>query len=569
MERSLQMVAGLLGILKAGGVYVPLDSLYPKERLAFTMEDTQIVVLLTQRVLIENLPKCKAKVICLDSDWDLIEQECDENLICNVSAGNLAYINYTSGSTGQPKGVEVLHRGIARLLFGIDYVQLNSDQTFLQMATISFDASTFELWGALLHGARCVLFPEQIPTSKDLSNVIKKHRISSLWLTGSLFNAVIDEAPETLLGISQLLIGGEALSVTHVRRALELLPNTQIINGYGPTESTTFTCCYPIPKKISNAIRSIPIGRPIGNTEVYLLDSCLQPVPIGTHGELYIGGDGLARGYLNGTELTAEKFFPNPFSDKSGARLYKTGDLARYLADGNIEFLGRIDHQVKIRGFRVELGEIEIVLGRHPAVQETVVLAREDKRGDKRLTAYVVPEGRHSPTTGELRAFLKEKLPDYMVPSYFAMLDMFPLTPNGKVDRGSLPTPDTARPKIEEIFVAPRTPLQRAIAKTWAQVLGLERVGVHDNFFELGGHSLLATRIMSRLSEAFKIELPLRSLFEAPNVAELARDIGQRKIEQTDGRILAQTLAELNQLSEDEVQRLLASEMGSMEQGYK
>ena len=437
------------------------------------------------------------------------------------------------------------------------------------MATISFDATTFELWGALLHGARSVLFPEQIPTSKDLSNVIQKHGISPLWLTASLFNTVIDEAPETLLGISQLLIGGEALSVAHVRRALELLPDTEIINGYGPTESTTFTCCYPIPRKISKTLRSIPIGRPIGNTEVYLLDSYLQPVPIGVHGELYIGGDGLARGYLHGTELTAEKFLPNPFSDEPGARLYKTGDFARYLHDGNIEFLGRGDHQIKIRGFRVELGEIEVALRRHPAVQETFILATEDKPGDKRLVAYIVPEGKYSPTTGELRGFLQKKLPDYMLPSYFVLLDTFPLTPNSKVDRGSRPTPDTARPEIEKAFVAPRSPIEEIMAGIWAELLALERVGVHDNFFDLGGHSLLATQVISRLSRAFQIELPLRILFEAPTIAELAVNIGQRKIEQTDGQLLEQTLAELNQLSEEEVQRLLASEIGSIDQDYK
>ncbi|NEP10410.1 MAG: amino acid adenylation domain-containing protein [Symploca sp. SIO2C1] len=392
LERSLEMVIALLGILKAGGAYVPLDPNYPKERLAFMFEDAAVSVLLTQEKLIEKLPASTAKIVCLDRDWGAITAENAENLSAIVTPDNLAYINYTSGSTGTPKGVAVVHRGVIRLLFGVNYVSLSAEEKLLQAAPISFDASTFEIWGALLHGAQCVLFPAQTPTTKDLSDAIQKHRITTLWLTAALFNSIIDERPEALLGIRQLLVGGEALSVRHILKAQSALPSVQIINGYGPTEGTTFTCCYPIPQNLKDSVQSIPIGRPIGNTQVYLLDENLQPVQVGVPGELHIGGAGLARGYLNQPELTDEKFIPHPFSQKSGDRLYKTGDLARYLPDGNIEFIGRIDNQVKIRGFRIELGEIESVLNQHPKVAQAVAIAREDRINHKRLVAYVVPE---------------------------------------------------------------------------------------------------------------------------------------------------------------------------------
>ena len=522
VERSPEMVVGLLGILKAGGAYVPLDPAYPRERLAFMLKDTQVPVLLTQGRLLEGLPEDRPRVVCLDTDWKAISLEGEENLITAVTAENLAYVTYTSGSTGTPKGVAIPHRGVARLLFGVDYVHLDATETFLQLAPISFDASTFEVWGALLHGARLALFPERVLTSKDLSRLIKQQGVSTLWLTASLFNAVIDEAPEALSGVRQLITGGEALSVAHVQRALALLPATQIINGYGPTESTTFACCFHIPKRLDKTVSSIPLGRPIANTEVYLLDSSLCPVPVGVPGELYIGGAGLARGYLNRPELTAEKFIPNPFSVEPGARLYKTGDLARYRPDGNIEFLGRIDHQVKIRGFRIELGEVEAVLGRCPAVQDSVVLAREDVPGEKRLVAYVVPEQEQIPTVSELYGFLQANLPAYMVPSAFVLLDALPLMPSGKVDRRALPAPEQVRPELGEAFKAPRTPVEEVLAGIWADVLGLEQVGIHDNFFELGGHSLLAMQIISRVCRTFKVELPLRALFATPTVAGLA-----------------------------------------------
>ncbi|MFN6517002.1 MAG: non-ribosomal peptide synthetase, partial [Nostoc sp. CreGUA01] len=533
VERSLSMVIALLAILKAGGAYIPLDPNYPKERLAFMLSDACVSVLLTQQRLLGILPADKAKVICLDTDGNAIAQESQENLLSLVRSDNLAYVNYTSGSTGQPKGVEVLHRGVIRLLFGIDYVNLDATQRILQMASISFDASTFELWGALLHGARCVLFPGDIPTPKYLSDILQKHYITTLWMTAALFNAVIDETPNAFLGIQQLLIGGEALSVSHVLRAQEILPSTQIINGYGPTESTTFSCCYPIPKQLDGTIKSISIGRPIGNTQVYLLDAQLQPVPIGVVGELYISGGGLARGYLNRPQLTTEKFIPNPFSDELGSHLYKTGDLARYLPSGNIEYIGRIDNQVKIRGFRIELGEIEALITQHPAVRGAVVVVREDSADSKNLVAYVVAQREQTLIIPELRSFLESKLPNYMVPAAFVTLEALPLTPNGKVDRKALPAPDTARPQLEAVYQPPQTEIEKTIADIWQEVLNIEDVGIHDNFFELGGHSLLLVQVHSKLQKTFQRDFLLVEMFQYPTINHLARYFSQESTEET------------------------------------
>jgi acyl-CoA synthetase (AMP-forming)/AMP-acid ligase II/acyl carrier protein len=384
-----------------------------------------------------------------------------------------------------------------------------------------------------LHGGKCVLAPAHTPSLQELGALIKQHDITTLWLTASLFNAVIDDVPETLSTVRQLLIGGEALSVDHVRRALAVLPNTQIINGYGPTESTTFACCYQIPRQIEANLTSIPIGRPISNTTVYILDRHLSPVPIGVTGELYIGGDGVARGYLNRPELTAEKFIPDPFSSHPGARLYRTGDLARYLPDGVIEFLGRLDHQVKIRGYRIELGEIETVLCTHPGVHATVVLAREDHPGNKQLVAYVVANRDIPLTSAELRAFLRRTLPEYMLPSAFVFLGSLPLTPNGKIDRKALPASQQSRLGFTEEFVAPGTPLEEIIAAVWREVLRVERVGIHDNFFELGGHSLLATQVVVRVTNTLQTDLSLRDLFAAPTVSMLAQRLQLRREKRT------------------------------------
>jgi amino acid adenylation domain-containing protein len=562
------MVIGLLAILKAGGVYVPLDPEYPKERLAFMLEDTQVPVLLTQQRLANELNGSKesencnplssildsrVNILSLDTDWQVMAQESEENPVSEATADNLAYIMYTSGSTGNPKGVCVPHRGVVRLINGTSYASLTSQEVFLQFAPVSFDASTFEIWGCLLNGARLVVFPARTPSLQEFGQVLQRYHVTTLWLTAGLFHEMVEGNLESLGRIQQLLTGGDVLSFPHVRKALQELRLCRLINGYGPTEGTTFTCCYAMTDP-SQLVAPVPIGRPIANTRAYILDHCLNPLFIGICGELYIGGDGLARDYLNHPELTAESFIPDPFSDKPGARLYKTGDLARYLPDGNIEFIGRLDLQVKIRGFRIELGEIEAVLGQHPAVRESVVMAREDvenlecdlrttegedknpksasqhlQSAGKRLVAYVIPSQERAPTVSELHNFMRAKLPEYMVPSAFVIMNALPLTPNGKVDRRSLPAPDQTRPEIEQTFVSPRTPLEETLAMILAKCLKLERVGIHDNFFDLGGHSLLAIQIISRLRTTLKIELPLQILFEMPTVAGLANVIEKAK----------------------------------------
>lgn len=522
MDRSLEMVVGLLGILKAGGAYVPLDPSYPRERLAFMLHDTQAPVLVTQEQLIDLLPVQDLQVVSLDPTWASIARESEENLTSEVDAECLAYVMYTSGSTGMPKGVEICHRSINRLVFGVDYARLDATRTILHMSAISFDASTFEVWGALLHQARCVLYPERVPTPKHIGELIRKHRITTAWFTASLFNAVIDESPQELTGLEQLLTGGEALSTTHIRRALEKLPGVQLINGYGPHESTTFACCYPIPRQLKEDIRSIPIGRPIGNTQVYILDRYLNPVPLGMAGELYIGGAGLARGYHNRPELTQEKFIANPFSDEAGARLYKTGDLARYLPDGSIEFIGRADHQVKIRGFRIEPGEIEVILGQHPSVGQALVLALENERAEKRLVAYVVPRQQQRISVNELARYLQERLPIYMVPSSFVLLDALPLTPNGKLDQRALPAPTIPANTVDESSETRLLTVHYQLKQMWEDILNVRPIGIQDNFFDLGGHSLVAARLVDRIEQVFGKKLPLATFFGAATIERLA-----------------------------------------------
>ena len=528
MDRSIEMVVGLLGILKAGGAYVPLDPAYPPERLTFMLGDTEAPVLLTQSTVVDALPTQGVHVLCLDGELPALEKARRENPQSGATAENLAYVMYTSGSTGRPKGVQIRHRSIARLLFGVEYVRLDATRTLLHMAPISFDASTFELWGALLHGARCVLFPERVPTPRSIGRAVRRYRPTTLWLTTALFNAVIDEAPDALLGTEQVLTGGDVLSVAHIRRALALLPSTALINGYGPTESTTFATCYPIPRQISASTRSILIGRPIGNTQVYILDPTLQPVPIGVPGELHIGGAGLARGYLNRSELTDEKFIDHPYSWEPGDKLYKTGDLVRYLPDGTIEFLGRFDQQVKIRGFRIELGEIEVVLGQHPAVREALVLAYQHERGEKRLTAYVVP-ARGDLTAGALRLFLKERLPEYMLPSDFVLLENMPMTSNGKMDRRALPKPVPTDRAAQDAFVAPTLPVHYQLQRIWEDLLGVKPIGMRDNFFALGGHSLLAARMVDRIEQTCGEKLPLATFFAGATIADLADALGRAR----------------------------------------
>jgi amino acid adenylation domain-containing protein len=522
LERSVEMVVALLAILKAGGAYLPLDPAYPRERLRFMLEDSQTSVVVAEKRTRGQLPDDCGGVLWLDEEWEQIATESETNPECRSCGESLAYVMYTSGSTGEPKGVEIVHRGIVRLLFGQDFAQFGAQQVFLQAAPVSFDASTFEIWGALLHGAKCVLFPSRVPTARELHEVIKKYQVTTLWLTASLFNAVVDEQPEVLASLRQLLIGGEALSVSHIRRARERLPDLRLINGYGPTETTTFACTFAIPKRCDAATTTIPIGRPIANTRVYVLDRQGEPVAVGLTGELFIGGDGLGRGYRNRPQLTAQRFVEDRFSGEAGARLYRTGDLVRYRADGNLEFLGRRDRQVKIRGFRIELEEIETILRKHPEVREAVVLAREDQ--EKRLVAYLVARG-HEVGTSELRRWVKEWLPEHMVPSAFLYLERLPINANGKLDQQALPPP--LRPERNELFAAAESDLEQEIAGIWKAALGLEEVGRYDNFFDLGGHSLLVAQIHAKLERVVGRSVAVVDVFRHPTISALAKHLSE------------------------------------------
>ncbi|MBN3963087.1 non-ribosomal peptide synthetase [Nostoc sp. NMS8] len=521
IERSLEMVVALLAILKAGGAYVPLDPGYPQERLAFMLSDTQVSVLLTQKELVTKLPTHIAFVICLDADWNTIAENKKENLSTSITADNLAYVMYTSGSTGTPKGVSVIHRGVVRLVKETNYAHLTDEEIILQLAPISFDASTFEIWGCLLNGGQLVIYPPNTPSLEELGQIIQQYQVTTLWLTAGLFHLIVDEKIDALKSLRQLLAGGDVLSVPHVQKFLQTVENCQLINGYGPTENTTFTCYHTITAPLQADV-SIPIGRPIANTQVYILDQNLQPVSIGEAGELYIGGDGLARGYLNRPDLTAEKFIDHSFDSDSATRLYKTGDLARYLSDGRIEFLGRIDNQVKIRGFRIELGEIEREIAQHLDVRENVVLARQDEIGEKQLTAYIVPQYNSSYTHNKLRLFLQQRLPNYMVPSAFVMLESLPLTANGKVDRHKLPAPSRERPQLEQAYIAPQNDLERLLAGILSELLKIDRVGIDDNFFDLGATSILILQVAVRVQQELGIELSAVKLFQYSTISSLA-----------------------------------------------
>jgi amino acid adenylation domain-containing protein len=530
VERSLEMVMGLLGILKAGGAYLPLDPIYSSDRLAFMLEDAQVKVLLTQAHLSNRFPEANVHRVYLDSGWAEIARESEENAISEVTPQHLAYAIYTSGSTGNPKGVLVNHSSVVNLFATTRSIfQFSDRDVWSVFHSYAFDFSVWEIWGAVLNGGKLVVVSSQITQSPtDFYDLLCKEQVTILNQTPSAIRQLIQakiEADNASKNLSLRLIicGGEALPGNLAAQLLEW--NVPVWNFYGPTEATVWAAIHPI-ESIESQESAIPIGRPLPNTQIYILDSHLQPVPAGVTGELYIGGKGLSRGYLNRPELTAEKFISNPFLEKSekSELLYKTGDLARYLPNGELGYLGRIDHQVKVRGFRIELGEIEAVLSQNPAVQQAVVIARE-ANSDKNLVAYVVPKQEAATTPVQLRSFLKQKLPDYMVPSGFVMLEAIPLTPNGKIDRRALPEPDTARPELESAYIAPRTAIEEVVAGIWTQVLGLEQVGMRDRFFDLGGHSLLATQVISRLREAFQVEIPLRSLFESPTVAGLAERI--------------------------------------------
>jgi len=498
MERSLEMIVGLLGVLKAGGAFMPLDPAYPKKRLAFMLSDSQVPVLLTQEKLLAGLPEHRARVVCLDTDWATIHELSEKNPISGVMPDNLAYVIYTSGSTGKPKGVLVTHGGLCNVSDAhMRTFKLGSTDRVLQFFSFSFDASIFDIVLALRVGATlCLGKEETLLPGPALIKLMQDLSITCMVLTPSVLGAL---PTEKLPALGILNVAGEACPGDLVPRWIK---GRRIFNLYGPTEDTIWSTV----AECAEDRRTPPIGRPISNTQVFLLDAHLQPVPIGVPAELHIGGVGLARGYLKHPELTAEKFVPNVFNEKPGARLYKTGDLTRYLPDGNIEFLGRIDQQVKIRGFRIELGEIESALSKHEVIKDCVVVTSDIGQGDKRLIAYIICDELVSSLS--LRRFLREVLPDYMIPSQFIPLDAIPLTPNGKIDYQLLRQLSEGH-EIEKLdYIAPRSSMEKKIAEIWRGVLGVDKVGLHDNFFDLGGHSLLVIRAISLIEENLNIEVP-------------------------------------------------------------
>ncbi|MBD0372898.1 MAG: non-ribosomal peptide synthetase, partial [Pyrinomonadaceae bacterium] len=546
--------------LKAGGAYVPLDAEYPAERLRYMMRDSGCRVLLTKG---DGITAEGVRVVDVEEEKERISRESRENVESGVLAENPAYVIYTSGSTGLPKGVAMQHRPLVNLIeWQHDGLKLSHEAKTLQISSLSFDASFNESFATWRSGGTLVLITEELrKDSERLLRLIADQKIERLFLPfvtlQQLAEALVtsDKLP---LDLREVLSTAEQLHITQpIADMFKRLEGCTLYNEYGPSESHVVTA-FTLSRSPDDWDALPPIGVPIANTQIYLLDSYLQPVPVGVPGELYIGGINLARSYLNKPAATAERFIPNPFGDEAGARLYKTGDLARYLPDGNIKYLGRIDEQVKLRGFRVELGEVEAVLAEHDEVREAVVVARGTTVGDKRLVAYIVAEREEAPpNTSELRAHLKRKLPDYMVPSAFVVLSEMPLTPSGKVDRRALPDPSHLRPEIESEYVAPRTTAEQLMAEVWARVLKLERVGMRDNFFEIGGHSLLATQLISQVRDVFRTELPLRRLFEEPTIEGLLKEIahawgGMEIVEE-----IARTVKEIEQLPDDAVKALL------------
>jgi amino acid adenylation domain-containing protein len=520
MERSLEMVVGLLGILKAGGAYVPLDPRYPRERLRLMVESSGIPVLVTQERVLPELPALSARTVCLDRDWSAIAREQPVRPQARVLPGNLAYVIYTSGSTGSPKGVAIAHGNtVAFLSWASRSFTADELARVLASTSICFDMSVFELFVPLVCGGKVVVAGNALEANGE-------DGFQNLSLIDTVPSAIAEllHLGTIPAAVRTVNLGGEALAGSLVAGLYEKTRVDRVINLYGPSEDTTFSTFAVLPRKAGQAP---PVGRPIDNTRIYITGVDLQPVPVGVAGELYIGGCGLARGYLERGDLTAERFVPNPFGEP-GSRLYRTGDLTRYLPDGTIEFLTRLDHQIKLRGFRIEPGEIEAVLEQHSAVGQVVVVVREDRPGEKRLVAYVVPREGDAPEAGELRRFAQAKLPEHMVPAVFMVLERLPLTPNGKLDRRGLPPPEGGRPDLKA-YVAPRTPLERQLAEMWAELLQVERIGVHDSFFDLGGHSLTATRLVARLRASLGVDIELRSLFETPSIAGLAEVISRTR----------------------------------------
>jgi amino acid adenylation domain-containing protein/thioester reductase-like protein len=526
IERSLDMLVALLAVLKAGGAYVPLDPSYPTDRLAFMLEDSELSILLTEQAQLANLPQSAACVVVLEADRLEIDRQDLDNVTSAVTADSVAYTIYTSGSTGKPKGVQVLHGGVVNFLESmLEAPGLTAADTLLAVTTISFDIAVLELFLPLIAGAKIELVGRDIAADGvRLAEAIATSGTTLMQATPATWRLLLATGWQ---GDNQLKIlsGGEAMIRSLADRLLEC--GGSLWNMYGPTETTIWSAVY----QVQPGTEAVSIGQPIANTQIYILDQrcqrkgdVLREMPIGQSGELHIGGDGLARGYLNREEMTAQRFVPDPFSTKPGARLYKTGDLARIMPDGSIQFIGRVDNQVKIRGHRIELGDIEAAICQSVDIQEAAVIAREDSVGEKQLVAYLVAADSQN-LYSKLRAYLKEKLPEYMVPAVFVMMDKFPLTPNGKVDRRALPAPSQDRPELEVQMVEPTNDIERNLAQIWSQMLGIVPIGIHDNFFDLGGHSLFIAKMMTQVEAVFAVKLPLSELFAAPTVAGLAQSI--------------------------------------------
>jgi amino acid adenylation domain-containing protein len=523
IERSPDLIASLLAILKCGAIYVPIDASYPLSRINFMCADADLALVLTNKAPAATMPAALPKLLIDEVASAPANFRSEEP--SGRSAGQPAYIMYTSGSTGSPKGVIVPHRAIVRLVKGSQFARFSPDETFLAFAPISFDASTLEIWGPLLNGGILALYPPVFESLEQFEETLTRHKVTTLWLTSGLFNTIIDRKPAALSAIRQLLIGGDVLSVAHVAKAQDLLPSTRIINGYGPTENTTFTCCYSIPRNLdASRCRSIPIGRPISNTRVFIFDDDLQLAPIGVPGTLYAGGDGLSLGYQNQPELTRQVFVRNPLPNGRDEILYNTGDRARWLEDGNIEFLGRQDSQVKIRGFRIELGEIEGALRSLPEVLDAAALVREDANYGKSIVAYITGRPGANLDPAQIHEQLKSILPAFSRPSKIIPIDALPLGHNGKVDRkklAALESPGIAAAKPE--FVAPSSDAEEKIAIVWSDLLGIRSPSVTDSFFQLGGDSLLAMRAISRMNRILGCKLTLSRLFENPTIRALSR----------------------------------------------
>jgi len=517
LPRSHWQILGILGVLKTGAAYLPVDTDAPPERIANMLADCQCKTVINEMALQEWLPIMGSQPI--------------ENLAPVATPESLLYVMYTSGSTGTPKGVQVPHKAAVRLVKNANYVQLDDSCILLSTGAVAFDATTFEYWGMLLNGGTLVLCgTETLLDEVQLANTIQQHKVNMMWFTAGWLHQLIDKSPQLFAGLKTILAGGDKLSPVHIAKLKELYPSLTIINGYGPTENTTFSLAHRIDKVNGN----IPIGKPISNTTVYLLDEQQQLLPLGAVGEICVGGDGLALGYLNQPELTAEKFVPNPFAP--GQRLYKTGDLGQWSLDGTMAFMGRRDHQVKIRGYRIELGEIESVLRSYPNIEDAVVIAREDSNGDKELIAYLTGGETLSDAT-VLGVYLGGILPFYMVPAYFVQLPELPLNANGKVDRKQLPAPEGMGISSGVEYVEPRNETEAKLLKMWQEILLKEKISVKDNFFAIGGHSLKATKLMSHISKEFEVKLSLPVLFSNPTIEHIASEIDKIKLVNTEAVI--------------------------------